>query len=94
MPDVNVVRNERKRRYEAHIGDHIAGFSQFRLNPGQVVFVHTEVEPAFEGKGVGSTLAKRALDDVRVRGEKVIAECPFIKEYINRHPAYADLLDG
>ena len=92
MPDIAVSRNEKKHQYEAHLNGQRVGLSRFQLAPGQITFTHTEVEPEFEGKGVGSTLAKRALDDVRARGEKVVAQCPFIKEYIERHPAYADLL--
>jgi predicted GNAT family acetyltransferase len=92
MPDIAVSRNDSRHRYEAHLHGRRVGFSQFRAAAGQVTFTHTEVDPEYEGQGIGSTLARRALDDVRVRGEKVIAECPFIKEYIERHPAYADLL--
>jgi predicted GNAT family acetyltransferase len=92
MPDISVVRNDKKHQYEAHLNGQRVGLSRFRLDDGTVVFTHTEVDPELEGKGVGSTLAKRALDDVRARGERVVAECPFIKEYIERHPAYADLL--
>ena len=92
MPDIAVRRNDGKHQYEAHLNGQRVGISQFRPSPGRITFNHTEVEPEFEGKGVGSTLAKRALDDVRARGEKVVAQCPFVKEYIERHPAYADLL--
>lgn len=92
MPDISVVRNDKKHQYEAQLNGQRVGLSRFRLDDGTVVFTHTEVDPELEGKGVGSTLAKRALDDVRARGERVVAECPFIKEYIERHPAYADLL--
>jgi predicted GNAT family acetyltransferase len=92
MPDITVSRNDSKHRYEAHLHGRRVGFSQFRMAPGQVTFTHTEVDDEVEGQGIGSTLARRALDDVRARGEKVVAECPFIKEYIERHPAYADLL--
>jgi hypothetical protein len=44
------------------------------------------------GKGVGSKLVKGALDQVRSKGLKVIAQCPFVKAYIDKHPEYADLL--
>lgn len=92
MPDIAVSRSDSKHRYEAHLHGRRVGFSQFRMAPGQVTFTHTEVDDEYEGQGIGSTLARRALDDVRARGEKVVAECPFIKEYIERHPSYADLL--
>jgi uncharacterized protein len=54
--------------------------------------VHTEIEPEWEGRGFGSTLAAGALDDVRVRGLKVRPLCPFVVAYIRRHPEYADLV--
>ena len=56
-----------------------------------VVFTHTEVLPAHEGEGVGSTLVRHALDDVRSRGLKALAVCPFVLGWIRRHPEYADL---
>jgi uncharacterized protein len=92
MADITVVRNENQHRYEAVIDGAVAGFAQFRSKPGQAIFWHTEVDPAYEGKGVGSVLARHALDDVRARGEQVVAQCPFIAAYIKRHPEYADLL--
>jgi predicted GNAT family acetyltransferase len=58
-----------------------------------VVFIHTEVAPEFEGRGVGGALAKGALEDVRAGGQyDVIPLCPFIKGYIEKHPEYADLV--
>jgi predicted GNAT family acetyltransferase len=56
------------------------------------VFTHTQIDDAYEGHGIGSTLARGALDDVRRRGGSVVAQCPFIASYIDRHPEYADLL--
>lgn len=93
MAEITVVRNESRNRYEALVDGAVAGFAQFRAGtPGQAIFWHTEVDPAYEGKGIGSVLARHALDDVRARGEQVIAQCPFIAAYIKRHPEYADLL--
>jgi predicted GNAT family acetyltransferase len=91
MADITVVRNEDKRRYEALVDGHVAGFAQFRVEPGVTILWHTEVDPAYEGKGVGSALAREALDDVRARGEHVLAQCPFIAAYIKRHPDYESL---
>jgi uncharacterized protein len=92
MAEITVVRNEDQHRYEAVIDGKVAGFAKFRSKPGQAIFWHTEVDPAYEGKGVGSVLARRALDDIRARAEQVVAECPFIAGYIKRHPEYADLV--
>jgi len=90
---VTVQDNPEKDRYEAvDESGVVAGFAAYRKQNGSVVFTHTEVDDAFEGRGVGSTLAREALDDVRGSGVKVVAQCPFIKSYIDRHPDYQDLL--
>jgi predicted GNAT family acetyltransferase len=64
----------------------------YKLEPGVITFTHTEVPPALEGRGIGSALARGALDSARAQGFKVIAKCPFIGGYIARHAEYADLL--
>jgi predicted GNAT family acetyltransferase len=89
---VAVVDAPDRRRFEASIEGELAGFARYVRLPDRVVFTHTEVDPAFEGRGVGSALAKGALDAMRAGGARVEARCPFIAAYITRHPAYADLL--
>jgi predicted GNAT family acetyltransferase len=69
----------------------VAGISAYRRYEDRIVFTHTEVDDAFEGRGVGSTLVKASLDAVRGEGLRVVAQCPFVKSYIQQHPEYADL---
>jgi predicted GNAT family acetyltransferase len=80
-------------RYVAELDGQVAGFAVFHHRGGRYLFVHTEVDPAFEGRGVGSALASKALDDVRAAGQTAVPLCPFIAGYIERHPQYADLVD-
>ena len=87
------VRNDDARRYEAFVDDALAGTLTFRLVAGRVVLVHTEVDPAFEGRGVGGRLAAGALDDIRARGLRARALCPFVATWVQRHPTYADLVE-
>jgi len=92
--NVVVTNNEDQHRYEARIGDEAAGFAEYALAQGLITFTHTEVQDAFEGQGVGSALARSALDEVRAAGDrKVRPLCPFIRSWIERHPAYQDLVD-
>jgi predicted GNAT family acetyltransferase len=80
--------------YEITVDGVHAGKAEFHERPGAVVFTHTKIEDAFEGMGLGSELAKAALDDVRSRGLSVVPLCPFIKTWIERHADYADLVKG
>jgi predicted GNAT family acetyltransferase len=85
--------NPSRHRFEFEVDGAIA-FSVYRHKPGVVTFVHTEVPDALSGRGIGSKLAQGALEIVRDRGEKVIAECPFIAAYIKKHPEFQDLPAG
>ena len=89
----DVVDNKAQHRYELAVEGHIAA-AHYEFAGGVITFVHTEVPPELGGKGVGSKLIKGALDQVRADGLKVIAQCPFVKGWIGKHPDYADLLKG
>jgi predicted GNAT family acetyltransferase len=72
-----------------------AGFAEYQLTDELIVFTHTEVDRKFEGQGVGSKIARFALDDVRADGtRKVLPLCPFIKGWIGHHREYADMIYG
>jgi predicted GNAT family acetyltransferase len=92
-PSITVRDNAAKSRFEA-VDDSgaVAGFATYRQRGETVVFLHTEVDDAYEGQGVGSTLAKAALDAAREDERRVDPQCPFIKSYIDRHSEYADLV--
>jgi uncharacterized protein len=87
----SVRQNAALHRFELDVDGHTA-FSEYRLSPGTITFVHTEVPQALSGRGVGSTLARGALEIVRQQGLKVIALCPFIKGFIDKHAEFHDLV--
>jgi predicted GNAT family acetyltransferase len=89
---VEVRDNRDESRYEVFTDGQLAGFSQYRLGDGRITFVHTEIDPDYEGSGLGSRLARAALDDSRTRNLEVVPQCPFIAGYIRRHPEYIDLV--
>ena len=92
---VDVSRNDSSRRYEARVDGVLAGFAEYQLTDDLVIFTHTEVDPAFEGQGVGSAIARFALDDVREQSHRrVLPLCPFIKAWIGKHPEYIPLVYG
>jgi predicted GNAT family acetyltransferase len=89
---VDIVDNEAEHRYEAYLDGDLAGFIVYLDEARGRVFLHTEVDPAFEGKGVGGQLVKGALESVRARGAKMVPVCPFVTAYLKRHPEYADIV--
>lgn len=90
MPSA-VRNNPAQQRFELDVEGHTA-FAYYVLEPGTITFTHTEVPPELGGRGIGSQIARGALDAARAQGLKVVAKCPFISAYIAKHPAYGDLL--
>lgn len=93
--DFEVVDNPDQSRFEIRVDGVAAGAAHYRLHPAaagepeRIVFTHTVVEPEFEGRGVGSRLAGGALTLARERGLRVVAQCPFIAAYLEKHPELA-----
>jgi len=87
----DIVNNTAQHRFELVVDGHLAA-AYYKLEGNVITFDHTEVAPELGGRGIGSKLVQGALDQVRSAGWKVIAECPFVKGWIGKHPAYQDLL--
>lgn len=88
---ITVTDNRAATRFEARDGETLAGFADYLRTSELVAFVHTEVDPAFEGRGVGSLLARAGIEATQADGLRVLAVCPFIAGWLARHPHYADL---
>jgi uncharacterized protein len=79
-------------RYEIRDGEQLLGHADYQRDGDTVVFIHTEVDQDSGRSGLGGTLVRAALDDVRGRGGSVVAQCSFVRGWIARHPEYGDLL--
>jgi predicted GNAT family acetyltransferase len=88
-----VENNSPAQRYEALVDGHRSTL-QYRLEGDQITYLHTEVPAALEGRGIGSALARAALEDARDRNLTVVPRCPFVREYIRRHPEYEPLVQA
>lgn len=86
-----VTNNEARSRYEISVDGKQAGFAAYSTRGTSIVFTHTEIDTDHEGKGLGGALVRAALDDVRARGIKMVPQCPFVKDFLKRHPEYEDL---
>lgn len=89
---ISITNSAGKGRYEIRVDGELAGFLTYRLQPGLIELVHTEIDEEFEGRGLGSQLISFALDDARERGLAVLPFCPFVNDYMQRHRQYVDLV--
>ena len=90
--DERVVRNDERERYELWRGNTLVGVADVREMNGATVFTHTGIRPEFQGAGSGSTLVKAALEDTVARGEKIVAGCSFVADYVAEHHEFDEHL--
>ncbi|WP_432924986.1 GNAT family N-acetyltransferase [Microbispora sp. CA-135349] len=90
--EVRVADDPAASRFEITVDGALAGFAEYRLKGPEISFTHTVIDPAFEGRGLGSTLVRAALDAARDAGLSVLPFCPFVQRYIQRHQEYLDLV--
>ena len=89
---LRVKDNSEQARFEAFVGSERAGFTTYHAQPGLITLLHTEIDPAFEGQGIGSRFVAEILDDARRRDLHVLPICPFVRAFLQKNPEYADLI--
>ncbi|MER7753347.1 GNAT family N-acetyltransferase [Kitasatospora sp. NPDC097643] len=87
-----VTDNPEQSRFEITEDGALAGFAEYHRYENEIAFIHTEIDPAFGGRGLAGTLARSALDSAREQGLAVLPYCPFIRGWIGKHPEYAELV--
>ena len=87
-----VLDSPERSRFELEVDGALVGFVDYRRRPGAIAFLHTEIDPAHEGEGLGGVLVSEALDAARREGMQVLPFCPFVRSYLERHPEYLDLV--
>ena len=81
-----------RKRFEIAVDGAVLGFAEYRRRPGIISFIHTEIDSARNGEGLGTLLVKTALDTARAEGLAVLPYCPFVQGFIDRHREYLDLV--
>jgi hypothetical protein len=92
MSEPLVVRNDERSRFDIVVDDRVVGHTDYRLDGDRQVFVHTEIDPAYRGRDLAERLVTVALDDARENGMQVVPQCPYVAQFIEEHPEYADLV--
>ena len=90
--EVTIADNPEAARYEITVDGERVGFVTYRQSPGVIAFLHAEVHPSRERRGLGSQLVRGALDDARARGLAVRPVCPFVQWFVETHTEYHDLV--
>ena len=90
MENVTIDHRPDSARYEISVAGETVGLSRYRDSNGQRVFLHTEVDPAYQGHGLATQLIRWALDDTRAAGLRIVAECPMVAAFVGKHNEYDD----
>jgi glutathione S-transferase len=92
--DAKVRENPQQHRFERAIHDGAVAAAYYRNDDGRLVFIHTEVPAEFNGQGIATELARGTFELLRQSGRKAILTCPFMVNFANTHPEYADVVAG
>jgi len=94
MSAITFTNHPEAERYVAEIDGEVVGYTVYHIRQGGIYFfVHTEIEPSHSGKGIGQTLVRQALDDVRTNGATIVPLCPYVAAFIQKNPEYDSLVD-
>jgi len=93
LNSLTVTRNEEAQRFELFV-DGLRALLRYRRFPDRIVIMHTEVPQAFEGHGLAAKLSRAALDFARLHHLRVVPLCPYVSEFILKHPEYQDLVSS
>lgn len=80
-------------RFNITVGGQTAGFTEIADRDGQRVFPHTEVDDAYQGRGLATILIGEALEQTRDAGLRIVPVCEMVAAYIDKHQEYADVVD-
>ncbi len=92
-PAVQVVDNPTEERFEITVNGAPAGLLAYHPAGHEAwSLVHTEIDAAYSGQGLGTQLISQALGAMRTRGLSVLPYCPFVRSYLSKHPDQLDLV--
>jgi predicted GNAT family acetyltransferase len=93
MSEVTITDAPEVHHYELTVDGERAGFINYRDHGERRVILHTEVDDAYTGQGLGTKLITGALDDIRAKGLRAVTLCPMAAAYVTKHRDYDDVVD-
>ena len=91
---LTILDDEAAKRYEAREDGDLAGFIDYVVRRDRIVLIHTETLALHQGRGIGERLVRYALEDARRRHLRVVARCPYVRAFVERHPETQDIVVG
>ena len=92
MNNLTVTDNEKQMQFQIHTDGEMA-FLEYRFHKDNIALMHTLVPDKIGGKGIASALAQYALEWAKEHHKKVMVYCPFVAEYLKKHPEYDELIE-
>lgn len=92
MEEYVLINNTDSNQYEFHIDGYIPKIEYVKSANGEIYLTHTEVPYELEGRGIGSQLAYKVLEDIKTQGLRLVPLCPFVAGYIKKHPEWKEIV--
>lgn len=92
MSTGTITDNVSTARYEFRMDGELAGYLEYHLRGSEIALLHTAIDSPYSGKGLGETLVRGVLDDVRRRGLHVLPVCAFVRKFITKNQSYLELV--
>jgi uncharacterized protein len=93
METLTIINNEQTQQFQTIVDQELC-FLEYRFSDGRIVLMHTEVPDKLSGRGIASALAAYAFDYARRHHLGVKVYCPFVFNWLRRHPEAKDLVEN
>lgn len=90
---ISVRKNTESRLYEALAGGRVVGNLAYETVSDRTWLTHSFVDPEYRHHGVGSELARFALEDLLGEGAKAGVYCSFVIDFVRENPDWNRSLD-
>lgn len=89
MTSITIRNNPDRQRFQVFDGDAAIGQAAYLDDSdGHRIFYHTVIDEEYGGQGLAGRLAAHALDETVAAGLEIVPVCPYIRNYLGKHPRY------
>ena len=89
----NIRQLDDPTRFEISVDGEVAGFAEYVDRPGRRIFHHTEIDPAFGGRGLAGVVVEHALTATRDAGLRIVPVCSYVQRWVEKHPQWQESVD-